>query len=110
LKKLSGHGFAAPSGPLVADPSVHDPVAVMRRTSPALTVRWVSTQWVAGTVICVVFVVSCAVLATAAADVAGGTTTTMSIADSANAARLDSGTRPHAFHHIPQPPRYLREV
>src|SRR3984957_20269423 len=49
LKKLSGHGFAAPSGPLVVAPSVHVPLAVTRSIWPALTLSPVSVQSLADT-------------------------------------------------------------
>src|SRR5215469_3880308 len=50
LRKLSGHTFAEPFGPLVVLPSVHVPAAVMRSQSPALTLTPVFLQCaVAGT-------------------------------------------------------------
>jgi hypothetical protein len=49
LKKLSASGFAEPFGPLVADPSVQVPAAVMRSSCPAVTFTPVFAQFLAAT-------------------------------------------------------------
>ena len=49
LKKLSASSFAEPFGPLVVDPSVQVPAAVIRSSCPAVTFTPVFTQFLAVT-------------------------------------------------------------
>ena len=48
-KKLSASSFAEPFGPLVVDPSVQVPAAVIRSSCPAVTFTPVFTQFLAVT-------------------------------------------------------------